>query len=162
MATTHYNTMSFLDQTGEVGSFTVFNDAITAVSIGGFLTQLGAFRTATNALVIGTNLRNTWVGDADENARELPGNNYAQRENKLRVLYEDSTNGKGYELSIPTIDLALLTFIPGGKDWVQFEGAGVNAAVTDWVTAFEALASPPDDPTHGVTVTAMQYVGRNT
>lgn len=161
MPTTHYNTMSYLDETGEVSGFTVFNDAVTAVSIAGYLTQLGEFRTATNALALGTNLRNTWVGDADENARDLPGNNYAQRENKLRVIYADTTSGKEHELTIPTIDLALLTFIPGGKDYVQFSGAGVNAAVTTWVTKFEALASPPDEPTHGVEVVKMQFVGRN-
>jgi len=162
MATTHYNTMSFLDETDEVGSFTVYNDAVTAVSIAGYLTQLTDFRAKTNALTLGTNLRNVWVGDADDNARDLPGNNYAQRENKLRVMYQGVTSGKDFEISIPTIDLALLTFIPGGKDYVQFSGAGVNVAITNWVTSFEAIASSPDDPAENVVVTKMQYVGRNT
>jgi len=153
--------MSFLDETDEVGSFTVYNDAVTAVSIAGYLTQLTDFRAKVNALTLGTNLRNTWVGDADDNARELPGNNYAQRENKLRVIYQGNTSGKEFEISIPTVDLALLTFIPGGKDYVQFEGAGVNAAVTQFVTAFEAIASSPEDPAEGVTIVKMQFVGRN-
>lgn len=153
--------MSFLDQTGEVGTFTVFNDAITAVSIAGYLTQLTDFRAKTVALTRGTNLRNTWVGDADDNGRVLPGDNLAQRENKLEVTYQDTTTDKEYTLAIPTIDLTLLEFIPGAKDAVRFSGAGVNAAVTDWVTAFQALASPPDEPTHNVVVTKMKFIGVN-
>lgn len=153
--------MTFIDQTGEKSGFTVYNDAITAVSLPGFLAQLTDFRAKTVALVLGNNTRNTWVGDADDNGDALPGNNYAQRENKLRVVYRDTTTLEEYELTIPTVDLALLTFIPGGKDFVQFSGAGVNAAVTDWVTSFEALASPPENPTHNVQVVKMQFVGRN-
>lgn len=161
MATTHYNTMSFLDETDEVSSFTVYNDAITAVSIAAFLAQLTDFRAKTVAITLGTNLRNTWVGDADDNGRVLPGNNFAQRENKLRVVYQDDTTLEQYEITVPTIDLALLEFIPGAKDYVQFAGAGVNAAITDWVTSFEALASPPENPGNAITVLKMQFVGRN-
>ena len=162
MPTTHYNTLSYLDQTDEVGSFTVFNDAVTAVSLPGYLAQLTTLRAATDAITLGTPLRNTWVGDADANERVLPGNNFAQRENKLRVIYTGNTTGKEFELSIPTIDLALLTFIPGGKDFIQISGAGVNAAITAWIAAFEAIASSPDDPAENVTVQKMQFVGRNT
>lgn len=161
MATTHYNTMTFIDETAEKSGFTVFNDAITAVSLPGFLAQLTTFRAATNAIVLGNNTRNTWVGDADDNGDALPGNNYAQRENKLRVVYRDTTTLEEYEITIPTIDLALLTFIPGAKDYVQFSGAGVNAAITAWVTAFEAIASPPEAPGNNVVVVKMQFVGRN-
>lgn len=161
MPTNHYNTMSYRDKTGEVSSFTVFNDAITAASLPGYLTQLTDFRAKTEALLIGFNSRNTWVGDADDNGADLPASNYAQRENKLRVVYKDVVTNEEFEITLPTIDLNLLTFIPGAKDYVQFSGAGVNAAVTQWVTAFEALASSPTDGTHNVVVIKMQFVGRN-
>jgi len=161
MPTTHYNTMSYLDKTGEVSGFTVFNDAITAVSLPGYLANLTDFRAKTEALLLGTNIRNAWVGDADANAAVLPASNYAQRENKLRVIYVGLITGKDYELTLPTIDLSLLTFIPGGKDYIQISGAGVNAAITDWIASFEALASTPDDPAEGVDVIKMQFVGRN-
>lgn len=161
MPTTHYNTMTYLDKTGEKSTFTVFNDAITAVSLPGYLAQLTDFRAKTEALLLGTNVRNTWVGDADKNAEVLPASNYAQRENKLRVIYVGDTTGDEFEITLPTIDLALLTFIPGGKDYIQISGAGVNAAITDWITSFEAIASSPDDPAESVTVIKMQFVGRN-
>lgn len=161
MATEHYSTMSYRDKTGETSSFTIYNDAITAVSIAAFLAQLTTFRAKTEALLLGFNYRNTWVGDADINGADLPASNYAQRENKLRVLYKDTTTGEVFELTLPTIDLSKLTFIPGAKDFIQFAGAGVDAAITEWVTAFEAIASPPSDMTHNVQVTGMQFVGRN-
>jgi hypothetical protein len=162
MATTHYSTLTYKDATGESSTMKVYNDAITALSIGGFLTQLGAFKTATDALVLGNRTRSAWIGDYDTLSNDPASNNYAQRENKLLVSYKDTTTDEEYELTIPTVDLALLTFIPGAKDAVQFAGAGVNAAVTAWVTAFEAFASPPEAPGNAVQVTAMRFVGRNT
>ena len=46
---------------------------------------------------------------------------------------------------------------------VAFDAAnGASAAIQAWVTAFEALASAPDDEAENVVVTGMCYVGRNT
>ena len=162
MPTSHYSTLTYKDATGESSTMKVYNDAITALSIGGFLAQLGALKTATDAITLGNRTRSSWVGDYDTISDDPATDNYAQRENKLLVSYKDTTTNEVYQLTIPTIDLALLTFIPGAKDAVQFAGAGVNAAVTDWVTAFEAFASPPENPGNGVEVVAMRFVGRNT
>jgi hypothetical protein len=158
MPTLHYNTMTYVDKTNEVSSVTIYNDAITAASLPGYLTQLGALRTATDAITLGGRVRGTWVGDADETLVDpstLP--NQAQRENKLLVVYENATTNKRFQLTIPTLDLSIVTFVPGGKDAILMTTPEIAA----WITAFEAIASPPDDPAAGVNVLEMRFVGRN-
>lgn len=159
MTTTHYNTVTILDRTGETSNFTVYNDAITAVSIEGFLAQLTDFRAKCQALSVGAIIRTTWVGDADDTPVDAATlSNLAQRENKLLVTYEDTTTHEKYNLTIPAIDLTKLAFVPGAKDAVRLDS---SAAITAWIAAFEALASPPEDMTHAVKVLKMRFVGRN-
>jgi len=77
----------------------------------------------------------------------------AQRENKWLVRYHDSHNTR-FTLEIPTARLALLST---GTEFLNLlDGAEVQA----WVTAFEAVAVSPDDPTLPVTVDSIQFVGR--
>lgn len=159
MATTHYSTQTFIDATGETSTMKVYNDAITAVSLPGFLTDFGDFKTKTAAITRGEITRTTWVGDADETGNTAPSDQLAQRENKLLVTYRDTTTNEKYTLTVPTIDLTLLTFIPGGKDAVAIPTAG---PLFDWITSFETLASPPEAPGNAVEVIALRFVGRNT
>jgi hypothetical protein len=159
MATSHYNTLTFVDKTGEPSTMTVFNDAITAVSLPGYLANLTDFRAKTNAITLGDNKRNTWVGDADDNAVDLAAqSNYSQRENKLLVTYKDTTTNEEYTLTIPTIDLSKLAFIPGAKDAVPLDA---SAEIIAWITSFETLASPPEAPGNAVEVLKLRFVGRN-
>ena len=86
-----------------------------------------------------------------------PANNFAQREIKLLIRYQDTVSGKLYTLEIPTPDLANLT-IPVESDFVTLADAGIMAA---WVTAFENVAKAPDEPINSVNVLSAQVVGRN-
>ena len=159
MTTTHYSTMTFTDKTGEPTTVKIYNDAVTALSIAAYLAQLGTLRTATGAITLGAQSRATWVGDADDtpvDTSALP--NTAQRENKLLVTYEDTTTHEQYQLSIGTIDLTKLSFVPGAKDAVLLTAP---TEIVDWITAFEAIASPPEAPANGVKVLKMRFVGRN-
>jgi len=80
-------------------------------------------------------------------------NPLAQRENKWLVRYHD-TAGTRFTVEIPTADLSLLDT---GTEFLNLADGGPIAA---FVTAFEAYAKSPDDPTLTVTVDSIQFVGR--
>lgn len=155
-----YN-VTLRDRTGEPTTHTVYFDDITAVSLPGLLTELGAYNTALLGITNGVLAKDMW-GEETVVSNAVPSDNSAQRESKLLVQYQDTTNEKPFILTIGTIDFTKLVFLPGGGDAVAFDAAnGASAEIQAWVTAFEALASPPDNPSHNVVVTGMRYVGRN-
>lgn len=158
----HKSILTYGDVTEESSNLTIYNDAITALSIGGFLTNLSALETATDNITIGLRRKTSWVGDETTITNAWPTDKAAQRESKLLVTYWDVTTEKEYNLTVPTVDFDTLNFVPGGGDSVQFEEPGASTAIVNWVTAFEAIASPPDQPTHNVAVRKMRFVGRNT
>jgi len=53
MATSHYNTVTFVDYSNEKSSVTVLNGSITALTIAAFLTQFGALKTALEGITKG-------------------------------------------------------------------------------------------------------------
>lgn len=154
-------TYSMRDATGEITSHNVFFDEITVVSLPGLLTNLGAYQTALQAITLGVLAKHRWGEDViDSNA--VPTTPSAQREMKLLVQYQGVTTQKPYTLTIGTIDPSVLVFLPGGGDAVAFDAAnGASQEIQDWVTAFEALASAPDNEAENVVVTGMRFVGRN-
>lgn len=158
----HKSILTYGDATQETSGMTVFNGDITAVSIGGFLTNLAALEAATDGITLGIRRKSSWVGDDTTVSNSWPTNPAAQRESKLLVNYQDDVTEKGYILTVPTVDFSVLVFVPLGGDAVLFSGADASAAIKAWVTAFEAIGRAPDDDTHTVTVTGMRYVGRNT
>jgi len=154
----HYTLTTLLDKGGEKSAFKLFNGAITAASIAGFLTDYGALKTAVDAITVGTLHRDMWVGDSTLISSADPGTNLAQRENKLLVVYEGNTSHKLFTTTIPTIDLTKLTFVAGAKDNVSLT---TPVEVTNLITAIEALGRTPDSDTETITVRRLQYVGRN-
>lgn len=158
----HKSILTYGDATHESSALTVFNGDITAVSIAGFLTNLTALQTATDAVTLGTRRKTAWVGDDTTVTNAWPTDPAAQRESKLLVQYQDDTTEKPYTLTIPTVDFSVLVFVPLGGDAVLFSGADASDEIKAWVTAFETIGRAPDDDTHTVTVTGMRYVGRNT
>lgn len=155
---THYNIINIRDKGGELSGQKVYNGAITVTSLPGFLTDFGALKTATENLVLGELASEVLVMDNTVLSNALPASNFAQREIKLLIRYRGNTNGKNYQLEIPTPDLAALTFTAGSGDFVDITAGTVMPA---WVTAFETIARAPDDDTENVTVDSAQVVGRN-
>lgn len=149
----HYGTLTYVDYSDEKSSFQFNFGAITAVSLPGFLTQFGAFRTATNAISLGTLVSDQWVGDATKYGNAPPTNPNAQRERKFLVTYEDTTTLALYRLEIPCADLTG-RMIPD-TDLVDL----TNTQIAAWITAFEALCRSPEG--NAVVVVRMQAVGRN-
>lgn len=154
-------TNTLRDATGEPTTHTVYFDEITAVSLPGLLTLLGNYNTALLGITLGVLARNFW-GEQNIVSNSVPTNPAAQRESKLLVQYQGATTEKPYTLTIGTIDPDVLVFLPGAGDAVAFDAAnGASTEIQAWVTAFEALASAPDDEAENVVVTGMRFVGRN-
>ena len=153
----HLSGFTINDRSGEKSRHTLYNGAITSVSIGGFLTDFGAYRTALEGIILGNVTQEEWIGDRTPLTEDLPTSNFAQREVKLLIRYVGDTSGGVHTLEIPTPDLGNLTIAPG-TDLVTLADAGIMAA---WVAAFEQIARTPDDDTETVTVLTAQVVGRN-
>lgn len=158
MPAQHYSIITMLDHTNEKSSLRVYNGAITAVSLPGFLSEFGDLQAATDALTLGTMHSVQWVGDLDVLSQEPPANKFAQRENKLLVTYVGNTSGKLFQVTIPTINLGLLEFVPGGGDAVSITSP---VEMQNWVSAFEQIARTPDSDQETVTVLRARAVGRN-
>lgn len=162
LGSVHVSRINYGDVSHESSGFEVFNGAITALSIAGFLTQFGALQTATDGITIGTRRSQSWIGDRTTVSNAWPTDPAAHRENKLMVKYQDVVTEEPFDLTIPTIDFTKLNFIPEGGDAVYFEGDNASDEIKAWVAAFEAMAKSPRDPANGVEVIRMTYVGRNT
>ena len=159
----HIVGIAYRDRTEEIGKFEVNVGAITAVSIGGFLTQFGTLQTATDDITLGVRASQYWTGDRTVVSNDIPASKYAQRENKLRVKYMDVVTEEIFSVSIPTVDLTICNFVPGGKDAVAFTTAGGgHANLVAWVTAFEAIAKSPRNDANAVQVVGCRFIGANT
>jgi len=149
----HYGSFTFQDFSKESSSFRFHFAAVTAASIGGFLTQFGALRTATDAITLGTLTDDKWVGDATSYNNAAPTDVNAQRERKFLVRYEGTTTFAKFTATIPTADLAGRMI--AGTDQVDL----TNTEIAAWITAFETLCRTEDG--ENVNVLGIQAVGRN-
>lgn len=158
----HKASITYGDVTEETSKFEVYTGAITAVSIAGFLTAFGNLQTAADNLTLGVRRKQQWVGDDTTVSNDWPTDNQAQRENKLEVTYQDTVTEELFRVTLPTVDLDLLTFIPGGGDNVAFEAPLAGTEVLAFVTAFEAIARTPRSDANPVEIVNLRYVGANT
>lgn len=157
----HIVRMGYGDVTEEMGFFETNVGPITALSIGGFLTELADYETKTDTILLGLRRRESWIGDRTVITNAWPTDKAAQREAKLLVQYQDDTTEEPFTLTLPTIDFTKLNFVPGGGDAVLFAGAGANTDIVAWVTSFETIARSPRNAANTVTVTGMRFVGVN-
>jgi hypothetical protein len=156
----HYAVWTILDYSDESSPLKVFNGAVTATSIAGYITDLGSFRTLTQAIVLGTVSKEQWVGDNTIISQARPSDPDAQRERKGLVVYKGGTNNKLYTLTIPTIRTKTsggASLIVPGTDLFNLTLAPIAA----WVAGFESLARTPDLDTETVTIQEIRLVGRN-
>ena len=154
----HHSSFTFLDETGEKSAFRFYHGALTPTSLAGFLTEFGTIKSATQAITRGTLSKEQIVLDDTQLSNDKPGDNLAQRENKLLVVYRDTTTEKLYTLTIPTVDLTKVQFQPGGGDSISLTAP---QEIADWISAFETTARSPDNDTHNVAVVQMRAIGRN-
>lgn len=151
----HYSVFQFRDRSGELSNVKMFNGAITAASLPGFLTQFGQMRAALEAITLGIASQETWVGDSTVLSAALPASDIAQRESKWLVRYHDNVTQKKYQLEIPTADLN------GRLLPLSDFGDPANAEIAAFITLFNAFARSPDSDTNAVLFDSIQHVGRN-
>lgn len=153
----HYTVTTFRDYGGETASMKVYNGAITAASIAGFLSEYGTLKSATQAICEGVLSDDQWVGDKTQVSQAFPVSATAQRETKLLVTYKGNTTQKLFSLTVPTFKLAGNS-VQGNKDIIPLD---VSPEIIAWITAFQQIGRTPDSDTETVTVVGMRSVGRN-
>jgi hypothetical protein len=146
---------SYLDASADRATSTQI--AITTLTAGNVAAQAALIATleaAQLALLLGTESQTDLDFARVKTGASRPSSTLAQRENKFLVRYHDATTFQKFRVELPCADLSLL---PAGSDFLVIT-AGLPAT---YVTAFEAVAKSPADPTHSVIVDSIEYVGRN-
>ena len=132
--------LSLRDSSNELGKTEWNIGDLTAGTIAGALTQMGALKAAVDAVTIGVMASERW-GDNDIISNAIPSSGLAQRGVKWNVLIEDNTTHLKTTNYIPTADLSLLPDAPGGGKLEDLDlTAGVGLALKD---AIEDLVKYP-------------------
>lgn len=147
-------TITFTDNSNEDSTVTYQAPTLTAANFDAQATLAGALSVATNALSLGHLSKRTIAQDPIDDPG-IATDVYAQRELKWRVSYQGDTSGKTFQVEIPC---ALLTdnLVPN-TDLADI----TSTSWANFITAFEAYARTPDDPTETVTFLSARLVGRN-
>jgi len=146
--------LQLLDHSNERKSFEIFIGELTAVSLPGALTQMGAFYDSVDDITIGNISRNTW-GERTYISNTPPTNKMAQIETEILVTYRGVTSEAPFSFRIPTANYDAFNWV---GDSAILTGAGASAATTAFIDAFEDLARNPDDETELVEVTGIYVV----
>jgi hypothetical protein len=143
-------TLSLRDWEGSIGTMEVNTGLVTALTLPGLLTQIGALRTATAALVRGVVANEQQTVFNTILSQDLPTSQDAQRGNKWLVSYHDNTaffdaplNAipndaylRKFRVMIPTANNSLLADNENDLDLTTGPGLAFK-------TAFEAIAKSP-------------------
>ena len=143
--------VSMIDSSNEVGKSDFNIGDLTALSLAGALTQMGALRTAIQNVTLGTVAVSRW-GDADILSSTRPTDPLCQRGVKWTVLMEDTVTHKKFSNRLPTADLSLLPLVGGVRSEDLDLTTGAGAALK---TAIEALCKSPAD--NSVAVLRVYY-----
>lgn len=145
------------DYTNEKQSVTFNVGPITALTIAGLLTQIGAFNAALAGITLGVITQEAFgVMDQVSNARAASPT--AQVETRMLMGYIDAVTGAKESEIIPTADYTAFNYAdPPAADFVILTGAGASAATTAWIDAVEAMAKFPGT-NNAVQVTYMKIV----
>lgn len=151
----HYTTWGLRDYSKEVTSFAINHGAITALSIGGFLTAVGDMRAAVDAITLGVMAKESITMDSSVLSQAAPTNVFAQRELAWRVSYSGNSSNKLFQVTIGTAD-------PTGRLVDDTDLADLTEAnMAEFVSSFNAFARSPDSDTENVTIQEIRLVGRN-
>lgn len=143
--------LSIKDSTPETGRVDFNIGLITAATLPGLLTQMGALRTAIEGVILGEPIQSRW-GDTDSITATTPVDPNCQRGIKWTVLMRDNVSGVPVINHIPTANLTLLPVV-GGKVQEDMDlTADPGLALK---TALQALAKSPAG--NAVTVERIYY-----
>jgi len=150
-----YYFTTLLDYSREKSTHRVSAADITAANFAAQETARAAYFAAMIVLTNGV-VNRSGFGNISIGVNTPPTSVDAQREKKWLITYEGLVSGKLFQLEIPCADL--------GGDRLAPNSDQANLLDADWtgfVTAFEAFAKTPDDPTEGVNFLDARFVGRN-
>lgn len=142
-----YVTAAYADRSGEIANCSFYVDGAEAD------TASAAVTSAIDAMVVGIR-RRTDIVDPYSFSNATPTSPYANRETKMLVSYEDTTNFKRYVLTVPMPDLANMAIL-AGTDLFDM----TDSPLSGFITAFEANAKSQDG--NAVNVLSCKLVGRN-
>lgn len=158
---------TILDYSREKSTLALATGNITAVSIAGTLTQVGALRTAIDGIILGV-ISDERLSVFETNLSNIPPvSELAQIESAWLVQYEDNQAffdppdnaipnegfGKLFTMTIGTADI-VGRLLPASD-----EADLTDTQIAAFITAFEAIARSPYGGT--VNVTRITFVGRN-
>jgi len=143
-------TFSLRDWEGSIGTMEVNTGLVTALTLPTLLTQIGALRTAVDAIVRGVIANEQQTVFNTILSQALPTSQDAQRGNKWLVSYHDNTQFfdppvnaipndaylRKFRVMIPTADNSLLADNENDLDLTTGPGLAFK-------TAFEAIAKSP-------------------
>jgi hypothetical protein len=149
MAQPHYS-LTLTDYEGTPGDVQVNTGLVTALTLPGLLTQIGALRTAIDNITIGIPAKENQTVFDTILSQDKPTDPNAQRGNKWLVIYHDNTQFfdapvnaipnagylKPFRIMIPTADNSLLADNEKDLDLTVNPGLAFK-------TAFEAIAKSP-------------------
>lgn len=156
-----------IDNSRETAQFSLATGEVTAVSLPGLLTEVGALRTAVEGITLG-NVAQESLSVFDTRLTNLPpASPLAQVESSWLVTYADTTEffdapvnaipneafGRLYTVTIPTADIA--PHLQANSDFADL----TTTEMTAFVSAFETTARSPAGGE--VEVISIRFVGRN-
>jgi hypothetical protein len=162
-------TFSLLDYSREKSSFSITTGDVTAVSLPGLLSEVGALRTAIEGITLGTVSDEALRAFNTNLSNTPPTNPLAQVESAWLVTYEDATPffddpinaipnegyGRLFTLTIPTADIAAAGRLAPNSDEAVLTEPGMAA----FVSALETTARSPYGG--NIRVVSIRHVGRN-
>lgn len=162
--TYHPASITFWDKSREKGTMEVYGVPVTAVNFTAVSGLWSSVVSASIALANGLIYSQRWVNLFIANAYppDVDITQEAVREIGLKVLYIDSTTQKKLEVTLPTLNLSLVTYLSQAKDFVAISAdQGAGDEMVAFVDAFEAYVVNPQTG-NGVTVVGAKVVGKNT
>lgn len=168
--TYHPASITYWDRSRELSSLRVYGRVVTATYVDPNVVNFTAQSTAWAALVAAANalanglIRSAlWVNEIITNANPDVGdiNQLAQREVKLLIQSIDTTTQKRLTATLPTLNVALVTYLPQAKDFVAISAdQGAGTEVVDFVEAYEAYCVNPETG-NALQIIGLKVVGRN-
>lgn len=147
--------ISYRDYDGELKSIPgLFTGEITAVSLPGLLTGIGALTSALDAVTLGVRAREMW-GEETTVSNERATDKDAQVQTEMLVRCIGATSEAPHSFRIPTVDPEAFNYVEGN---VVLSGAGATSATTTLVAAIEALLKMPNDESEALQVVQMRIV----
>lgn len=142
------------DYDGETQALRLYTGEITVGTLAGLLTQLGTFKTALNAIILGVLSSEHW-GEKTVISNLKATDKDAQVQTDMLVRCHGATSEAPYSFRIPTVDPEAFNYLEGN---VVLSGAGATVATTDFITALQATFKMPDDENEGIIVDQMRIV----